>query len=165
MDEVGVISYCDLTGNVRIEFSEGGYVISPGNISEFVENCSLNIPVKLNCSKDVTSLSGNIQTQHLFCPISRTMTKIFPMCQNYWLKTQMYILIFLPGLMNWADSHILPGVLHKASGQNYLWHRYACKYWKFSWNVPYVFQIPWNLGWILLFNWLWRDIWQSTLAD
>jgi predicted TIM-barrel fold metal-dependent hydrolase len=35
MDEVGVISYCDLTGNVRIKFSEGGYVISPGNIADF----------------------------------------------------------------------------------------------------------------------------------
>ena len=31
MDEVGVISYCDLTGNVHIEFSGGGYMISPGN--------------------------------------------------------------------------------------------------------------------------------------
>ena len=44
MDKVGVISYCDLTGNVRIEFSEGSYVINPGNISDFVENCSLKYP-------------------------------------------------------------------------------------------------------------------------
>jgi predicted TIM-barrel fold metal-dependent hydrolase len=49
MDEVGVISYCDLTSNVRIEFSEGGYVIRPGNISDFVENCSLKYPGRFYC--------------------------------------------------------------------------------------------------------------------
>jgi predicted TIM-barrel fold metal-dependent hydrolase len=49
MEEVGVISYCDLTGNVRIEFSEGGYVISPGNISDFVENCSKRYPGRFYC--------------------------------------------------------------------------------------------------------------------
>jgi predicted TIM-barrel fold metal-dependent hydrolase len=49
MDEAGVISYCDLTGNVRIEFSEGGYVISPGNISDFFENCSLKYPGRFYC--------------------------------------------------------------------------------------------------------------------
>ena len=36
LDEVGVISYCDLTGNVRIEFSGGGYVIQPGNYRRFL---------------------------------------------------------------------------------------------------------------------------------
>jgi predicted TIM-barrel fold metal-dependent hydrolase len=49
MDEVGVISYCDLTGNVRIEFSDGGYVINPGNISDFVENCSEKFPNRFYC--------------------------------------------------------------------------------------------------------------------
>jgi predicted TIM-barrel fold metal-dependent hydrolase len=49
MDEVGVISYCDLTGNVRIKFSEGGYVISPGNIADFTENCSKKYPGRFYC--------------------------------------------------------------------------------------------------------------------
>lgn len=49
MDEVGVISYCDLTGNVRIEFSGGGYIISLGNISDFFENCSNKYPGRFYC--------------------------------------------------------------------------------------------------------------------
>ena len=49
MEEVGVISYCDLTGNVHIEFADGGYVITPGNISEFFENCALKYPGKFYC--------------------------------------------------------------------------------------------------------------------
>jgi predicted TIM-barrel fold metal-dependent hydrolase len=49
MDATGVISYCDLTGNVRIEFSGGGYVISPGNISDFTENCSQKYPGRFYC--------------------------------------------------------------------------------------------------------------------
>jgi predicted TIM-barrel fold metal-dependent hydrolase len=49
LDEVGVVSYCDLTGNVRIEFSGGGYVIQPGNISDFFENCSSRYPGRFYC--------------------------------------------------------------------------------------------------------------------
>ncbi len=49
MDEVGVISYCDLTGNVRIEFSGGGYTISPGNIADFTKNCSKKYPGRFYC--------------------------------------------------------------------------------------------------------------------
>jgi len=49
MDEVGVISYCDLTGNVRIEFADGGYVITPGNLSDFLENCAMKYPGKFYC--------------------------------------------------------------------------------------------------------------------
>ena len=49
MDEVGVISYCDLTGNVHIEFADGGYVISPGNISDFLENCAIKYPGRFYC--------------------------------------------------------------------------------------------------------------------
>jgi predicted TIM-barrel fold metal-dependent hydrolase len=49
MEEVGVISYCDLTGNVRIEFSDGGYVINPGKITDFIEKCSQKYPGKLYC--------------------------------------------------------------------------------------------------------------------
>jgi len=49
MEEVGVISYCDLTGNVRIEFSGGGYVVSPGNIADFMENCPKKYPGRFYC--------------------------------------------------------------------------------------------------------------------
>ncbi len=49
LDEVGVVSYCDLTGNVHIEFSGGGYVIQPGNISDFFENCSFKYPGRFYC--------------------------------------------------------------------------------------------------------------------
>lgn len=49
MEEVGIISYCDLTGNVRIEFSGGGYVVSPGNIADFIENCSNKYPGRFYC--------------------------------------------------------------------------------------------------------------------
>ena len=49
LDEVGVISYCDLTGNVHIEFSGGGYFIQPGNISDFFTNCSEKYPGRFYC--------------------------------------------------------------------------------------------------------------------
>jgi hypothetical protein len=49
LDETGVISYCDLTGNVRIEFAGGGYVIQPGDITEFFENCSSRYPGRFYC--------------------------------------------------------------------------------------------------------------------
>ncbi len=49
MEEVGVISYCDLTGNVHIEFSGGGYTITPGKMSDFVDNCSKKYPGKFYC--------------------------------------------------------------------------------------------------------------------
>lgn len=49
MDEVGVVSYCDLTGNVHIEFAGGGYTISPGKISDFTENCSKKYPGRFYC--------------------------------------------------------------------------------------------------------------------
>ncbi len=49
MDKAGVVSYCDLTGNVRIEFTEGGYRISPGEISDFFENCARRYPGRFYC--------------------------------------------------------------------------------------------------------------------
>jgi uncharacterized protein len=49
MDETGVVSYCDVTGNVHIEFAGGGYVISPGNISGFFENCPGKYPGRFYC--------------------------------------------------------------------------------------------------------------------
>jgi predicted TIM-barrel fold metal-dependent hydrolase len=39
MDEAGIVIYSDLTANVRIEFAGGGYMIKPGKISDFFENC------------------------------------------------------------------------------------------------------------------------------
>jgi predicted TIM-barrel fold metal-dependent hydrolase len=49
LDEVGVVSYCDLTGNVKIEFSGGGYQIQPGNINDFFDNCSVRYPGRFYC--------------------------------------------------------------------------------------------------------------------
>ena len=49
MDEVGILSYCDLTGNVRIEFSGGGYVIGPGRLDDFIRNCSGKYPGRFYC--------------------------------------------------------------------------------------------------------------------
>ena len=44
MDETGIACYCDLTSNVHIEFSGGGYVIKSGNIHDFFNNCVLRYP-------------------------------------------------------------------------------------------------------------------------
>jgi predicted TIM-barrel fold metal-dependent hydrolase len=44
MNETGIVSYCDLTSNVHIEFSGGGYTITPGNLSDFIENCRKKYP-------------------------------------------------------------------------------------------------------------------------
>ncbi len=49
LDETGIVSYCDLTGNVKIEFAGGGYSISPGSISEFFENCAVRYPGRFYC--------------------------------------------------------------------------------------------------------------------
>jgi len=38
-DDVGVVSYCDLTSNISIEWVEGGYAISPGRIEDFIDTC------------------------------------------------------------------------------------------------------------------------------
>lgn len=49
MDEMGIASYCDLTGNVRIEFANGGYVLNPGDISDFFSNCADKYPGRFYC--------------------------------------------------------------------------------------------------------------------
>ena len=35
MDEVGILSYCDLTANVSISWAEGGYVLGEGKFEDF----------------------------------------------------------------------------------------------------------------------------------
>ena len=44
MDQVGVISYCDLTANVRISFEDGGYNVRKGSFEDFVQNCMSKYP-------------------------------------------------------------------------------------------------------------------------
>ncbi len=44
MDETGIVCYCDLTSNSKIEFSDGGYVIKPGNIHDFFTHCENKYP-------------------------------------------------------------------------------------------------------------------------
>ena len=49
MDSVGVCCYADLTGNVHIEFAEGGYLIKQGNISDFFSKCEEKFPGRFYC--------------------------------------------------------------------------------------------------------------------
>jgi len=49
MDEAGVVSYCDVTGNVLIEFGGGGYRIKPGDINGFIDNCASKYPGRFYC--------------------------------------------------------------------------------------------------------------------
>jgi uncharacterized protein len=49
MDDAGVRAYFDLTGNVKIEFSNGGYVISPGDIVDFMKKCAEKYPGRFYC--------------------------------------------------------------------------------------------------------------------
>ena len=49
MEQVGVVSYCDLTANVRLTFEQGGYVLGPGDIREFFDNCGCAYPGKFYC--------------------------------------------------------------------------------------------------------------------
>ncbi len=79
MDEVGVAGFCNLTGNVRIEFSGGGYTISSRDISEFKSVCSDRYPGRFYCftmsdfakpvdkplfSDDIEFVEGFIETLH-----------------------------------------------------------------------------------------------------
>jgi len=49
MNAVGVMSLCDVTGNTRIEFADGGYVIKKGEINDFHRNYSLKYPGRFYC--------------------------------------------------------------------------------------------------------------------
>ena len=49
LDEVGVAGFCNLTGNVRIEFSGGGYILSSCDISDFIKSCSDKYPGRFYC--------------------------------------------------------------------------------------------------------------------
>jgi hypothetical protein len=44
MDDTGVAIYCDLTSNVSLAWGEGGYVISPGDIQGFFNECANGHP-------------------------------------------------------------------------------------------------------------------------
>lgn len=44
MDEVGVMSYCDLTSNISVEHTGKGYIIRPGDISAFFNKCQNRFP-------------------------------------------------------------------------------------------------------------------------
>jgi predicted TIM-barrel fold metal-dependent hydrolase len=49
MDEVGVVSFCDVTANVKIAFEEGGYKIRNGSIDDFFKYCSEKYPGRFYC--------------------------------------------------------------------------------------------------------------------
>ncbi len=44
MDQVGVISYCDLTANTHLAWSQGGYKLSPADFADFIDGCSEKYP-------------------------------------------------------------------------------------------------------------------------
>ncbi len=46
MDQVGVISYCDVTANARFEMSGGGYKLSPVEYTDFIHGCLEKYPGK-----------------------------------------------------------------------------------------------------------------------
>jgi len=49
MNAVGIAGFCDVTGNVRIEFSKGGYTIKEGDIYDFIRNCVEAYPGRFYC--------------------------------------------------------------------------------------------------------------------
>ena len=49
VDSVGVVSFCDVSANVKIAFKDGGYVIEQGDIKDFFENCVTQYPEKFYC--------------------------------------------------------------------------------------------------------------------
>ena len=46
MEEVGVVSYCNLTSNLALKWTDGGYVFGPGNIEDFFDHCTRPYPTK-----------------------------------------------------------------------------------------------------------------------
>ncbi len=44
MDELGVVSYCDLTADMTVEWGDGGYVFHQEDINRFLENCPAKYP-------------------------------------------------------------------------------------------------------------------------
>jgi len=49
MDESGIVSFCDVTGNALIEFADGGYRIKPGDINNFIEYFQEKYPGRFYC--------------------------------------------------------------------------------------------------------------------
>ncbi|MFH1616015.1 MAG: amidohydrolase family protein [Planctomycetota bacterium] len=49
MDTVGLISYCDVTANVKINFAHGGYTTRQANIKDFFTNCDVPYPGRFYC--------------------------------------------------------------------------------------------------------------------
>src|SRR5438445_4489466 len=44
MDAVGIVIYCDLTSNISLEWAQGGYASSPGDIGHFFRECAERYP-------------------------------------------------------------------------------------------------------------------------
>lgn len=49
MDAAGIVKYCDLTGNVHLEFADGGYVVGPADIHDFFEMNKQYHPERFYC--------------------------------------------------------------------------------------------------------------------
>jgi len=49
MEQVRVVCYCNVTGNVNIEFSKGSFLIKPADINNFFRNCTDKYPGRFYC--------------------------------------------------------------------------------------------------------------------
>ncbi|MCX6224099.1 MAG: amidohydrolase family protein, partial [Bacteroidia bacterium] len=49
MNAVGVIGFCNLTGNLKILFSDGGYTVAPCDISDFLNRSNEKYPGRFYC--------------------------------------------------------------------------------------------------------------------
>jgi len=79
MNEVGVVSLCDVTANARIEFANGGYVIKQGDIKEFFEKTS-KYPSRFYCFTMATFAAP--VTEPLFDNVEKFVEKTIEQLNN-----------------------------------------------------------------------------------
>jgi predicted TIM-barrel fold metal-dependent hydrolase len=81
MDAVGVVSYCDLTANIRIAWTGGGYTIEPQDIAKFFRDCAGRFPGKLY---GFTSATFSVPTtQPLFARVEEFAARTVEMLQEH----------------------------------------------------------------------------------
>ena len=80
-DQVGVVSYCDLTANVHISWVKGGYSIGPGRIEDFFDNCAADYPGRFYCF--TTATFAKPIDKPLFKDASRFVDETIQMLQEH----------------------------------------------------------------------------------
>jgi predicted TIM-barrel fold metal-dependent hydrolase len=81
MDEVGVLTYCDLTANVHVSWVEGGYSIGPGRIEDFFDNCAADYPGRFYCF--TTATFARPIDKPLFKEVSKFVDEAIQMLQKH----------------------------------------------------------------------------------